>query len=70
MLRNFDSFRSELTKRLRTRGAGRSPLWPEFERRLDVELETLTGLLFDLYGDRPDFAYWVERVVYGVFKAF
>lgn len=70
MLRNFDSFRSELTKRLKTRGAGRSPLWPEFERRLDVELETLTGLLFELYGDRPDFAYWVERVVYGVFKAF
>ncbi len=52
------------------RGAGRFRLWPEFERRLDAELEGLTGLLFELYGERPDFAYWVENIVYGAFEAF
>ncbi len=70
MLRGFDSFRHELAERLRARGAVQSPRWPEFEHRLDAELERLTGLLFELYGDRPDFAYWVENLVYGAFEAF
>ncbi|MEN6491320.1 MAG: amylosucrase [Rectinema sp.] len=70
MLRGFDSFEHELIERLKARGTGRFSCWPEFERRLDAELGQLTGLLFELYGDRPDFAYWVENLVYGAFEAF
>ena len=70
MMRGFDSFTVALKTRLVGRGLTRSPRWPEFECRLDAELERLTGLLFGLYGDRPDFAYWVEDLIVTVFAAY
>jgi len=70
MQQGFDTFKKEFSARLSARGLPRYSGWPEFGARLEDELERLTGLLFELYGDRPDFAYWVENIVLGAFEAY
>ena len=70
MQQGFDTFKKEFSARLSARGLPRYSGWPEFSARLEDELERLTGLLFELYGDRPDFAYWVENIVLGAFEAY
>jgi len=69
-MEGFETFARELTSRLKARGCARAAAWTIFERRLDAELERLTELLFELYGARPDFAYWVEDLVERAFEAF
>lgn len=70
MQQGFDTFKKQFFARLSARGLPRYSSWNEFKARLEDELERLTGLLFELYGDRPDFAYWVENIVLGAFEAY
>lgn len=70
MLEGFETFVDELKARLKAQGLDCFGEWPEFERRLDLELEQLTRFLFWLYGKRPDFAYWLEALVAKAFEAF
>jgi len=70
MQQGFEAFKKAFFARLDARGLTRYSGWAEFGARLESELERLTGLLFELYGDRPDFAYWVEHIVLGAFEAY
>ena len=70
MQQGFETFKREFFARLSARGLTRYSAWAEFGARLESELERLTRLLFELYGDRPDFAYWVEHIVLVAFEAY
>ncbi|MFZ2914018.1 MAG: alpha-amylase family glycosyl hydrolase [Rectinemataceae bacterium] len=61
--------RTECLTRLRARFARRGCDWDEFESRLESEFDRLAGLLHELYGGNPDFAYWLEEVVADSFGA-
>jgi amylosucrase len=70
MERSWISLRQQCEARWRARGLTASEHWAEFEVRLGAEFGRLAGLLWELYGDRPDFAYQVEDLVAGVFAGF
>ena len=62
--------REECDERWEEHGLPRSPDWAEFKARLDGEFARLAELLWNLYRDRPDFAYQLERIIEDAFRSF
>ncbi|HCM27212.1 MAG TPA: amylosucrase [Treponema sp.] len=61
---------AECSARWEERGLTLSPEWPEFRSRLDTEFVRLAELFWSLYGNRPDFAYRLERLIEHSFRAY
>jgi len=70
MERMWTALRKQCDQRWADRGLTASPAWPEFAGRLDAEFQRLGELLWELYGERPDFAYHLEAIVAGLFRAY
>lgn len=70
MERFWDALRQQCEDRWKARGLTASSVWPEFATRLDTEFSRLAGLLWSLYGQRPDFALQIEGLVAGLFVDF
>jgi len=64
------ALRRQCEDRWKDRGLTASKHWPEFEVRLDGEFRRLAELLWQLYGDRPDFALQLESLVADLFRDF
>ena len=65
----WDSFLEQVLARFQVRGLTASAHWPEFKPRLVAEFGRLAGLLWELYGDRPDFAFQLEEILAQAFQA-
>lgn len=66
----MEEFKQSLYRRLARRTITKSVWWHEFSIRLENELDRLVFLLYELYGERPDFAFWVEDIVVHAFESF
>lgn len=66
----MEGFKQSLYRRLERRNITKSVWWHEFSIRLEKELDRLVSLLYELYGNRPDFAFWVEDIVVHAFESF
>jgi len=64
------SLRRQCALRWKERGLTASKAWPEYEARVDSEFQRVVELLWGLYGDRPDFAFHIEKLFTDIFRAF
>lgn len=66
----MEEFKQSLYRRIERTRISKSVWWPEFSARLETELDRVVSLLYELYGERPDFAFWVEDIILHAFESF
>jgi amylosucrase len=69
MERTWSTLYRSCKKRWDSAGLSQHPDWAIFTKRLDQEFPRLAGLLWEIYGTKPDFAYQVEETVQAAFEA-
>lgn len=67
--KNFADFETRCRSEWHDRGLDAEKDWASFSKHLDAELRRLAELLYELYGDRPDFAFQFSDLVAETFRA-